>query len=158
MNKINEFLKESNAIEGVFDEQSLVDALKAWQYIEKQKKLSLPNVLETHKILMRNQSLDKRWKGKLRTVPVWIGLREGSNWRTLPYNIMNWIDKANRIKTINEIKQDHVEYEDLHPFADGNGRTGRIFMNWQMIKNGFDILIIKEEERQEYYTWFNLLQ
>ena len=44
---------------------------------------------------------------------------------------------------------------EVHPFIDGNGRTGRIFMNWWRVKNGLPILVIKETARQEYYKWFN---
>ncbi len=52
-------------------------------------------------------------------------------------------------------KELHVMYERIHPFLDGNGRTGRIFMNWTRVKRcKLPVLVIKEEERQEYYKWF----
>lgn len=54
------------------------------------------------------------------------------------------------------MKNHHVEYEIIHPFVDGNGRTGRMFMNWERLKGGLPILVIHEgEEQQEYYKWFN---
>jgi Fic family protein len=50
----------------------------------------------------------------------------------------------------------HVQYEKIHPFVDGNGRTGRIFMNWWRINNGLPILVIHEgKEQWEYYKWFD---
>ena len=52
-------------------------------------------------------------------------------------------------------KASHIAYERIHPFIDGNGRTGRMFMNWQRLKAGLPILVIKEKEKQEYYKWFN---
>ncbi len=49
----------------------------------------------------------------------------------------------------------HVEYERIHPFVDGNGRTGRMFMNWWRMKNGLPVLVIHEgEEQMDYYQWF----
>jgi len=51
-------------------------------------------------------------------------------------------------------KKLHVHYEAIHPFIDGNGRTGRMFMNYWRVKVGLPILVIKELERHEYYEWF----
>jgi len=52
------------------------------------------------------------------------------------------------------IQLDHITFEKIHPFIDGNGRIGRIFMNWQRKKAGLPILVIKEAEKQKYYDWF----
>ena len=54
----------------------------------------------------------------------------------------------------NRIRNDHIGFEKIHPFIDGNGRLGRILMNWQRIQCGLDILVIWEIEKQEYYKWF----
>jgi len=49
----------------------------------------------------------------------------------------------------------YIEFEEIHPFEDGNGRTGRILMNLQRIKLGLSLLIIHEgKEQMEYYKWF----
>jgi len=49
---------------------------------------------------------------------------------------------------------DHIHFEKIHPFVDGNGRMGRILMNWQRVKVGLQPLIIWASERQAYYAWF----
>ncbi len=52
-------------------------------------------------------------------------------------------------------QQLHVSYEKIHPFVDGNGRTGRMFMNWWRLTNGLPLLIIHEgDEQYNYYQWF----
>lgn len=53
-------------------------------------------------------------------------------------------------------KQNHVEFERIHPFADGNGRTGRILMWWQEMANGDEPTIIRSNEADlhYYYQWF----
>jgi Fic family protein len=46
----------------------------------------------------------------------------------------------------------HGYYEYLHPFRDGNGRTGRLLSNFIMLKAGHPLLIIKLEDRSEYIS------
>ena len=59
-------------------------------------------------------------------------------------------------KNVEEIIKSHIVFEQMHPFADGNGRTGRILMNIQMLNQEYPLLIIHEgKEQQEYYKWFN---
>ena len=45
----------------------------------------------------------------------------------------------------------HAEFVKIHPFVDGNGRTSRIIMNYQLLKNGFLPISIKKEDRLKYY-------
>jgi len=45
----------------------------------------------------------------------------------------------------------HGEFVKIHPFVDGNGRTARLLMNFIAMKNGFPPLIIRKEQRLEYY-------
>lgn len=44
----------------------------------------------------------------------------------------------------------HQKFEKIHPFADGNGRTGRILMNYILLQNGYPPFIIKKSRRGEY--------
>ena len=45
----------------------------------------------------------------------------------------------------------HAEFVRIHPFIDGNGRTARLIMNYQLMKNNFLPVSIKVEDRLEYY-------
>lgn len=45
----------------------------------------------------------------------------------------------------------HAEFVKIHPFIDGNGRTARLLMNFEAIKNGYSPIIIKADKRHEYY-------
>lgn len=152
--EIDDFLRESNAIEGVYDSISLKQANRAWQYLMSKDELTSGVVLKTHKILMLHQNLFPNEKGYFRTVDVWIGGHKGSNPASVSFLIEMWVSVANVVKTENEIKDSHINYEGIHPFVDGNGRTGRLFLNWCRMKNKLPILIIKESEKSEYYKWF----
>lgn len=157
--KEREFLKESNAIEGIYDSHSLWRAEKAWEYLKSQDHLTTEVVQQVHKILMTDSDLIMNQIGSYRTCSVSVGGRMSIHWVLVIEEMKSWIGDANNSVHVPgkgglNIKIDHVQYEKIHPFVDGNGRTGRIFMNWQRRKAGLPILIIRAEERGEYYKWF----
>lgn len=150
-----EFLKESNAIEGVYDYNSLVQAIEAWKYLKTQKEMNPGVVLKTHKILMLHQPLMPDERGYFRKVPVWIGANYGIDWKIIPERIDIWCKNA--WLWPQRWKEHHIQYEKIHGFVDGNGRTGRMFMNWQRLKAKLPIYIVHAgEEQMEYYKWFEV--
>lgn len=150
---ILEFLKESNAIESVYDADSLFQAFVAWEYLIKQEKLSIGAILKVHKILMLHQAISPIHRGYLRNCDVRVGSRICPSHLRVRELMEKWIKSYSDIGV--NPKFAHIEFEKIHPFIDGNGRIGRIIMLWQRVKVGLPILIIHEgEEQQEYYKWF----
>ncbi len=47
----------------------------------------------------------------------------------------------------------HLEFESIHPFEDGNGRTGRLLMNFELLKNDIPPIVIPKEERTKYFEF-----
>lgn len=47
----------------------------------------------------------------------------------------------------------HSEIEQIHPFSDGNGRVGRLLMNAMLLNTNFAPAIIRQEQKQLYYTY-----
>ncbi|PIV68481.1 MAG: hypothetical protein COS07_03935, partial [Candidatus Aenigmarchaeota archaeon CG01_land_8_20_14_3_00_37_9] len=45
----------------------------------------------------------------------------------------------------------HYKFEKIHPFGDGNGRIGRLIMNYILWHNGYPMLIIEYKKRRSYY-------
>lgn len=166
-----DFLRESNNIEDEWDDLSLQDAILAWEFIKNKTTISPANILKVHGLLMRNRTtITNAEKAVFRNGPIWIGNHEGKPWYAVPTLIQEWCDRANEtvksanlatkddedifIDLENQIQQDHIHYESVHPFFDGNGRSGRILMNWQRVMCGLPIAVIKEKDKMSYYKWF----
>jgi len=50
-----------------------------------------------------------------------------------------------------KISKYHIEFEQIHPFEDGNGRTGRLLINYELIKNNIPPVVISKEDRVKYF-------
>ena len=56
---------------------------------------------------------------------------------------------------IERIARFHLEFEGIHPFIDGNGRTGRLLLNLDLIRNGYPPINVKFTDRKRYYDAFD---
>ena len=90
----------------------------------------------------------KKGKNGNLTKELWIDRRKNS--KSLAWSsVLKAFEKTVNIKEKNidklllEIAQQHIVFERIHPFQDGNGRTGRILINQQLINNGLPPISIK---------------
>lgn len=135
---------------------------KAFEYvkgcIEKNEELDENKVKDIHEILTENIMQD----GIYRNTDVMI---TGAN-HTPPtpnemYNQLRFfyedLEKNKQIiDSIELAAWTHAEFVKIHPFPDGNGRTSRLIMNYQLMKNNFLPISIKAENRLEYYNALDL--
>lgn len=145
-----EFMIHSNYIEG--EDGDIECHARAWQFLKLQKHLTHQKICKAHKLLM----IDKPYpppRGYYRSVPqvnVAIGGRTAPAWSMIDGLMENWLLDFRGLGW----KDAHIRFEHIHPFIDGNGRIGRLLMNWQRLQDKLPILVILEEERFDYYKWF----
>lgn len=67
--------------------------------------------------------------------------------RNLQYQLEHAQSDEEKIKIIGDF---HIQFERIHPFSDGNGRTGRMIMNYSLLQQGLPPLIIQKEQKADY--------
>ena len=149
----------SNAIEGK-------QPREIYEAINHKKALEL-----VFKNLQNNEELDERFIKEInetinkdikdtksyRTVQVFI---QGSEHipptpEKVPNLMMYYIYNYNHDNQdiFNKISKYHIDFEQIHPFEDGNGRTGRLLINYELLKNNLPPVVIAKESRVKYFEF-----
>lgn len=163
-------LKETAlALEGMtIDQKPLKDHLEAvghrdaFLYVQDVAKqeppLSEAVIKNIHALVLMNRPDDK---GVYRRIPVRI---MGAYTEPVqPYMIEPRMtellsvneERKNTMTDIERIALFHLEFEGIHPFIDGNGRTGRLILNLDLIRNGYPPINVKFTDRKRYYDAFD---
>jgi Fic family protein len=162
-------LDESDTAAVLFDNvalpnKSLTEQLEAknhqtalnylFDYISEKNKINENLVIKLHSILMNGVRQDA---GRYRNHAVRIrGIDlPTANYLSVPKLLPEIIKKAAG-KTNDMIAlsaEVHSKFEQIHPFSDGNGRVGRLLMNAMLLKDNIAPAIIRQEQKQLYYTY-----
>lgn len=67
------------------------------------------------------------------------------------YYIYNYSHDEQNI--FDKIARYHIEFERIHPFEDRNGRTGRLLINYELLKNNLPPVVITKEDRIKYFEF-----
>lgn len=114
-------------------------------------------ILLLHRMLMGG--IDDDIAGRFRTTGEYV--RVGTHIAPAPEKIEGMIRELLLNETsdfstyfLDKIASFHLIFETIHPFCDGNGRIGRVLINWQLQRLGFPMIIVRNKEKQEYYQAF----
>ena len=158
-------LEEGKPLSAVTDRsrREVLNYFAGLRFIEKQvqkKQITHEDVLRLH-ALIGSEVMDQGEAGRYRSILVRVG-------RYLPpapemvSGLMSdllgwWNNDTSRWSAVISSAVIHHRFEDIHPFADGNGRTGRVLALWELYRRGFDshhIFSVDEfywQDRPRYY-------
>lgn len=151
----HKFFTISNRIEGIEDNGEVLNQIDLYEDLSVLDDERAMYAFHSH--MNHLNSYCKPWI--LRTYDVFVGGRRCLE----PKLIMSALSALFVVepKTYKEIKDWHVLFEKIHPFGDGNGRTGRFLMLRQLVQNNVPIpqLFLSEKNfsanQQRYYRWFS---
>ena len=122
-----------------------------------EEEISKELILSLHKMLIGN--IDDSIAGRFRTVGEYV--RVGTYVAPAPEHVERMIESLlltytsdHSLHFVEKIASFHLEFETIHPFCDGNGRIGRVLMNFQLLRLGFPRIIIRDKEKKTYYEAF----
>jgi Fic family protein len=115
------------------------------------EKMSEALLLRWHGDIFRETKPDIA--GKFRDYLVRVGPYVAPDWRDLEKLLKQLIRFVNesRLNPVEVAARAHFMFEKIHPFGDGNGRVGRLLMNWILWKKGYPMLILEYRRRKAYY-------
>ena len=178
---LTEYTYNSNAIEGntltlhetdmvlrglTIDKKSLKEHLEvighkeAFEYVRKlvseNVEISEKVIKDIHYLVLADKKEDR---GIYRRVPVRI--MGAAHEPVQPYLIIPKMEelleqyKNSKEDIVTKLARFHIEFEGIHPFIDGNGRTGRLLINLELMKEGYPPIDIKFTDRLKYYEAFD---
>lgn len=158
--ELRRFVIESNAIEGIpFShdlDSTFEDHLSTAQWVVEEVQAGrLVHPVEIHRRLMR-RLLPPADVGAYRRVMVRVGVTVPPPPDRVPKLFDGMWSEALRIADSSTSPHDvwsiHHQFECIHPFVDGNGRTGRLLLNELMLYCGQPWTVISSSEREAYYA------
>ena len=145
----------------VYEAKNLARVVNYIKEKSKTEELTENLILLLHQMLIGG--INDEFAGRFRTTGEYV--RVGSYIAAVPEKIPSlikniFINYAANIDDyfISKIAKFHLNFESIHPFCDGNGRIGRVLINYQLLRLGFPAIIIRDKEQALYHSAFTEFQ
>ena len=123
-----------------------------FELLDKNKIINHEFIIHIHDSLMEN--VDKRKGYRIHDIRVFRAHFEASPGRYIRADmniLLDWYEKNKKnFHPFVIAAMLHHKFEKVHPFAEGNGRTGRMLMNYILMRNGYPPFIVRKARRSEY--------
>lgn len=147
-------IRSDHEIREIYEAKNLA---KAMEYLAEKpsEKFSVDLILKLHKILLIG--INDSFAGRFRSGDEWVrvGAHIGANpefVNDLMYQLVEDYNFDDERYFLAKIANFHAEFENIHPFGDGNGRIGRLIINLQLEKLGYPpIIIMNNSKFTDYY-------
>ena len=151
-----ELSKDLNLRE-VFEAKNLAKVIQYIKAKSQREELTKETILLLHQMLIAN--IDDSIAGRIRKKNEYV--RVGTHIAPSPEHVERMMEEIlieyssnHNLYFVDKIAKFHLDFETIHPFNDGNGRIGRITINYQFMRLGFPGIIIRDKEKKYYYKGF----
>jgi len=127
-----------------------------FEMLKKKEKITKELLLDWHMQIFKDSKEDIA--GRFRNHLVRVGEHLAPDWQDVEDLMGKLIKELNNksgdMNFVEFIARTHYRFEKIHPFADGNGRIGRLLMNYLLWSEGYPMLIIEYKKRKSYNKSF----
>lgn len=150
-------LSRNISVREMFEAKNLSRVMEYKRAQARDSELDKELILRLHQTLMGG--IDDNIAGRYRKKGEYV--RVGSHIAPAPEHVETMMEQiiiayTSDLETwfLDKIARFHLEFETIHPFCDGNGRMGRVLINFQLVKLGLPRIIIRNSDKQRYYRAF----
>jgi len=151
---LEQALSRNVSVREVFEAKNLARVIEYKRSRVAGGELGKDLILLLHRMLLGG--IDDGIAGRFRRAGEYV--RVGTHIAPAPERVEAMIDEALADYSSNldayfleRIARFHLDFEHIHPFCDGNGRLGRVLINFQLLQLGLPRIIIRNSEKRHYY-------
>lgn len=159
----NDAFNDVGSLKSMREIYEIINFKAAIEYINanhQDLEINKETILKLHRIIMENLLENN---GSFRNHNVRINYSQviPYDWSTVDYKLNklnNWYNEAISEPNVNKkevILEYHARFEKIHPFSDGNGRTGRAIILLQQLKNNLDFWYVDVKDKKAYLDALN---
>ena len=155
---LEQTLSRNVSLREVFEAKNLARVIEYTRKKVKERELGKDLIVLIHQMLIGG--IDDAIAGRFRREGEYV--RVGAYIAPAPEHVERMLETAlleysSDLGTyfLDRIARFHLDFEPIHPFCDGNGRIGRVIINFQLLQHGLPRIIIRNKEKDVYYRAFS---